>query len=963
MSEFYGTPPWTMHQYDFIITAYKALIKKLREEGNEEELKRAEEELRKFQNPSEREEMIKNPKTKERISKFIALHKAFIEKALKEGENVPDEVLEEYPEFAGKKKDILDEYGYPPFPISLAIRSREGLSYTPERGAKIEKEEYEDYLRKIIITGEKYGLTHDEIQRLIDVFAGKYIQDYKEMASSRSKEVSPLIAGPSGFNSARQRKLAERTRKKEEEVENWVDYFFKKYLPKYLKEREIESSGGEINYLKKQLERLKHAHEVMKEANKIIRSRLSNEEKERKLREIGAFDLRGYTINWPKPDFAGRYGFPDYELTSIREKIKRVEENIKKLEAKEEKKGEVEVSYEGHGFKIVKDYGKDRVMIYFSEIPPADLRAKLKGRGFRWSPHWKAWVRKLTDNAVYTARDILFNYYNIRLPASEKVQESARQFLEARKEEEKPKEITKIIANYKALVKKVTTNLPLSLVGQGRWEKEGEYVFTFFFYAPQDKLKKLIEANNGNIGVDVGVFYEEYAKHPYHFYIQYITKGQKTGYTVYEGYADNLTTAYSVIYEKLKEITIDKLKMKEEKSLKPEQYLKLSKYIVPSFPRAELADWAIKLGDIDPKYKEAYMNDDKAIEKSYYEGMDKIIKEMEKKNLPANYINQALKDLGGKYMDVLHNYMREMAEFVRRKVRGEEYGNKVKMREDEHYVLHFGDIGWKDELFNYINYEHPLKGEPQAPPPKGVATLEKFTGTKEEKPKEFMLLQPSTLRIMSKEQLLMYAKDFGKWIGENTTGIAGVRRWVGQISYEDMENALKNLIKAYFGILNMSDKDINKEYLFERYRIEGKELTESERQREFNIGDFVNTLYNVAANGWDLSEALQEYRLEKKNEELKCFESGGIWFKNRNECAYRQGNVYVGSKTGNKYNSKGELIEEKPREVSKLSKWEESTLKWLEDRLKNGTITNDEKLFLVYLRMKKKGALSWQKKH
>ena len=43
----------------------------------------------------------------------------------------------------------------------------------------------------------------------------------------------------------------------------------------------------------------------------------------------------------------------------------------------------------------------------FDDKPSAEMRDTLKKHGFRWSPKNKAWQRQLTDNAKYTARQIL----------------------------------------------------------------------------------------------------------------------------------------------------------------------------------------------------------------------------------------------------------------------------------------------------------------------------------------------------------------------------------------------------------------------------------------------------------------------------------------------------------------------------------------------------------------------------
>lgn len=61
----------------------------------------------------------------------------------------------------------------------------------------------------------------------------------------------------------------------------------------------------------------------------------------------------------------------------------------------------------GEGFEIIINQSEDRVQILFDAIPSAELRAKLKGAGWNWSPRNKAWQRKITDNAIASANRIL----------------------------------------------------------------------------------------------------------------------------------------------------------------------------------------------------------------------------------------------------------------------------------------------------------------------------------------------------------------------------------------------------------------------------------------------------------------------------------------------------------------------------------------------------------------------------
>ena len=63
-----------------------------------------------------------------------------------------------------------------------------------------------------------------------------------------------------------------------------------------------------------------------------------------------------------------------------------------KIEAKEYAIGDV---------KIVHNLEVNRLQLLFPGKPEADMIAKLKSKGFKWSPRFKAWQRQLTPNAIH----------------------------------------------------------------------------------------------------------------------------------------------------------------------------------------------------------------------------------------------------------------------------------------------------------------------------------------------------------------------------------------------------------------------------------------------------------------------------------------------------------------------------------------------------------------------------------
>ena len=94
-------------------------------------------------------------------------------------------------------------------------------------------------------------------------------------------------------------------------------------------------------------------------------------------------------------------------FTAIKRSINRKEETEKRLKNLEEKN----ISHNGGSYKfeggvVEIDYGLDRIMIKYEDIPSEEERAKLKSRAFRWSPRNQAWQRKVTQNAAWAVQAV-----------------------------------------------------------------------------------------------------------------------------------------------------------------------------------------------------------------------------------------------------------------------------------------------------------------------------------------------------------------------------------------------------------------------------------------------------------------------------------------------------------------------------------------------------------------------------
>lgn len=153
-----------------------------------------------------------------------------------------------------------------------------------------------------------------------------------------------------------------------------------------------------ITKLEKQLETLTAHQDRMKAANKAVR--IKNQEKGNlKLKELGFTDKEIGILR--TPDFLGRLGFPNYELTNNNANIRRIKQRIEELK----ELSEMTVEEESNSLY---DYFMDDGRLQFAFIgkPSGEIRDILKKYGFKWSPSRSTWVRQANRNGFWSADQI-----------------------------------------------------------------------------------------------------------------------------------------------------------------------------------------------------------------------------------------------------------------------------------------------------------------------------------------------------------------------------------------------------------------------------------------------------------------------------------------------------------------------------------------------------------------------------
>lgn len=143
--------------------------------------------------------------------------------------------------------------------------------------------------------------------------------------------------------------------------------------------------------LEEKIARLEKRQELMKAANKLVR----------KNDRAGLLEMGFSETTITKlftPDFCGRIGFADYEITNNGANIRRLKERLQTVavrqsqDDREEMHGEVRVEYSP---------SENRIRIYFPGKPDQSTRDELKRHGYRWAPTNGAWQAYYNANAKW----------------------------------------------------------------------------------------------------------------------------------------------------------------------------------------------------------------------------------------------------------------------------------------------------------------------------------------------------------------------------------------------------------------------------------------------------------------------------------------------------------------------------------------------------------------------------------
>ena len=245
---------------------------------------------------------------------------------------------------------------------------------------------------------------HDKLDGLLDRYARRLAEWTNDYNCNQASYPSQFISGAGGFNMRKHNKQMAR------EDSLWKEYDEIKDLL-----HKMESVGtGAVDLADP------HAREMLTDQLQKLQARLDRNKAMnayyRKHKSFAGFpeltDEAAARLDAQFAETRQRCPWidkpcPDYELTSLRGKIKRVQARLDALDKRTEQAEQPAESTKFSGGEIVRNLEADRLQILFDEKPDEETRAALKQNGFHWSPRYGAWQRQLTQNAESAARRAL----------------------------------------------------------------------------------------------------------------------------------------------------------------------------------------------------------------------------------------------------------------------------------------------------------------------------------------------------------------------------------------------------------------------------------------------------------------------------------------------------------------------------------------------------------------------------
>lgn len=297
-------------------------------------------------------------------------------------------------------------------PFNVAQAAHAGSSFVPEQRAKQEQDGYASQLRSDFETLAKYATTPEK-KALLETEFARYRAGYRAKTlahlHSRAGVMSSMITGASNFPTERNQKRLETEHKRLDEVLDFrrraLAAIRRTLTPELQPIPSGDADAGQR--IETKVEKLEKLQAQMKLCNATIRKH-AKEGPETQVAALVALGLFGAerARSLLKPDFLGRIGFADYEITNNAANIRRLKKRAVAVE-RDQALPDADQANEETGIRLEDSPADNRVRLFFPGKPDVAVRDALKAHGFRWAPSQGAWSAYRNHNSLSHAQSLV----------------------------------------------------------------------------------------------------------------------------------------------------------------------------------------------------------------------------------------------------------------------------------------------------------------------------------------------------------------------------------------------------------------------------------------------------------------------------------------------------------------------------------------------------------------------------
>jgi len=292
---------------------------------------------------------------------------------------------------------------------SLAVSAFNGTSFSPEKRGAMYRKDYADTLAadyaKLTEQANRGGTMH-MLEAEFARYRSGYATRMRAWLHSHSRCMSAMIAGPANFPTRRNQKRNDIEHKRMGELIHFRERALRA-ITRNLRPDLAPIMAGDadaIERLQDKLAGLERLQAKMKQINAAHKAYQKNPES---LLDADLTEQEKDTIRAYKPAYSWEpHPFAPFQLTNNNATIRNTKARIEQLtKAKATPAKEFECA---DGIRVEDSPPDNRVRVFFPGKPDAEIRAKLKSCGFRWSPTIGAWQAYRNHNAMQCAQSFVW---------------------------------------------------------------------------------------------------------------------------------------------------------------------------------------------------------------------------------------------------------------------------------------------------------------------------------------------------------------------------------------------------------------------------------------------------------------------------------------------------------------------------------------------------------------------------